>query len=76
MSVDVTTMTQTEFAQYMVNKYRLALADNAGMTSIALDGQTVAYADIENRYDYWQAKLGRLNGSRPPLVGVDLRNCF
>jgi hypothetical protein len=70
------TMTEAQFAQSMVNRYRKLLLSAAGHKSITIDGQVVSYADLTAEYEKWAKKLARLNGGRPVVVSLDMENAF
>lgn len=62
------------FARQMVAKYRDLLTKAAGLKSITIDGQMVTYAELESAFRRWQKSVGRLSGSRPTTVTIDLEN--
>jgi len=66
--------TEQAFTEKMVAKYRDLLLQCAGMKTIALDGQSVSYGDLEVAYEHWTKKLARLNGSRPIAASINLEN--
>jgi hypothetical protein len=74
MSSETAVQSEKQFATAMVEKYRDMLLACAGLKQITIDGQIVAYADLETNYAIWQKKLARLNNTRPNVLSIDLRN--
>lgn len=60
----------------MVAKYEQLLLENAGAHSVTVDGQSVTFTDLEERYEKWQRKLAAEQGTRPRVAQIDLQgNC-
>lgn len=64
-------MAQTH-AQKMVAKLGTMLLDNAGLTSVNVDGQAVSYADLEKKYAHWERKVLREQGKAPRISRIRL----
>jgi hypothetical protein len=45
------------FAQQMVTRLEQILYENVGLAVVDVDGQRVAYRDLEQTYSYWRRKL-------------------
>ena len=60
------------FAEQMVTKLETLLLSSAGLRSVNVDGESVTYADLESRYDYWKSRVNRESGDRPITATVDL----
>jgi hypothetical protein len=60
------------FAQSMVSRLQAVLAENVGLKTVIIDGQTVAYADLEAKLDYWESKVAAESGTRPKAAQIDL----
>lgn len=60
------------FAEQMVTKLETLLLASAGLRSVNVDGETVTYADLESRYDYWKSRVSRESGTRPLSATIDL----
>lgn len=67
-------LSEQDFAARMVARYRELLLRCAGLQSINIDGQTVAYADINTQYRLWSSKLARYTNARPRVLSFDLQN--
>jgi hypothetical protein len=64
------------FAEQMVEKYEAILLANAGVQTITVDGETVAYADLEAKYQHWKRAAGRESGAKPTASNFDLSKAF
>jgi hypothetical protein len=53
------------FAETMLAKYETLLQTSAGLDSVAVDGQSVRYVDVEAKYRYWKRQVAREKGQRP-----------
>ena len=62
----------SSLAEQMVEKLAEALVANAGATTVTIDGQTVAFADLEAKYDHWKARLARERGKAPAVSRIRL----
>lgn len=67
-------MTETEFAQAMIDKYQALMLKAAGMQAINVDGQMTTFRDLEAQYEHWTKKLATLDGSRPRVAQISLGN--
>jgi len=61
------------FAEQMLEKYEELLLANAGLKQVSVDGQTVSYAELERRYEFWRAVE---RGSRPRSASIKLSSGF
>lgn len=50
------------FAEQMVAKLEAMLLQNAGLAQVDVDGQKVAYADLEAKHAYWRRRMLRETG--------------
>ena len=64
------------FAQQMVEKYRTLVADNAGLKSVTVDGQSVTYGDLERLLEHWESKVAAEQGRRPRAATIKLSSGF
>lgn len=69
-----TETTEGEFCRAMVEKYRALMLKSAGLKSVNVDGQMVAFADLEAQYNQWRRKLAIINGERPQVLSINLEN--
>ncbi|HOD84294.1 MAG: hypothetical protein BWX88_05012 [Planctomycetes bacterium ADurb.Bin126] len=60
------------FAQTMMAKYQTLLIENAGLTSVDIDGQKVAYADLERKYEHWRKRVLQEAGKHPAISRIRL----
>lgn len=62
----------TTFAEDMVTKYKALLTDLGGLKSITIDGTSHTYEDLAAKLEYWEKKVARAAGTRPPLSTIGL----
>lgn len=60
------------FAEQMVAKYQAILLASAGLKMVSVDGQTVSYADLEEKYQFWVRKVEQESGTRGSVAAIDL----
>jgi hypothetical protein len=65
-------MAEPTFAEQMVARYEVLLLKCAGLTSIAVDGFSTSYADLEAKHRYWKTRVAREQGTRPVALSVNL----
>ena len=61
------------FAEQMVTKLEALLLANVGAQSVMIDGQSVTYADLEKKYDYWTSQVAVAQGTKPRVASINLR---
>jgi hypothetical protein len=59
-------------AEQMVEKLEQMLLENAGLTEVTVDGQKVAYADLEAKLDHWQAKVREQRSGKATVSRIRL----
>ena len=64
------------FAEQMLEKYEELLLANAGLKQVSVDGQTVSYAELERRYEFWRRRVAVERGSRPRSASIKLSSGF
>lgn len=64
-------MAQT-LADKMLEKLETILLENVGLESVNVDGSSVAYADLEKKYDYWRKRQQREQGQAPVISRIRL----
>ena len=64
------------FAEQMVEKYRALLADNAGLKTVTVDGQSVTYGELERLLEHWENKVAAEGGRRPRAATIKLSGGF
>lgn len=67
-------MHEPTFAETMLAKYETLLQANVGVKSVNIDGQSVAYADIEAAYMRWKRTVAREKGTRPSAAQIRMTN--
>jgi len=60
------------FNSDQVKRLQTILAENVGVQSVMVNGQSVSYADLEAKLDYYENKVARENGTRPRVFTVEL----
>lgn len=60
------------FAEEMVAKLETLLLASAGLTSVNVDGQMIAFADLEAKYKYWKSVVAREAASSGRWSTLDL----
>lgn len=50
------------FAEKRLAQYEELLEDNAGMTSVSVDGQTMSLANLEAKSEYWRRRVAKQKG--------------
>jgi len=60
------------FAETMLAKYETLLRTSAGLDSIAVDGQSVRYTDVEVKYRHWKREVAREKGTRPQAASINM----
>jgi hypothetical protein len=56
----------------MLTRYEALLQTSAGLDTVAVDGQSARYADIEAKYRYWKRDVAREKGRRPAAASINL----
>jgi hypothetical protein len=59
-------------AEQMVEKLAAILLENAGLAAVTVDGTSVTYQDLEERYQFWQKRLQAERGQRPNLSTIKM----
>ena len=59
-------------AEQMVVKLEQLLLENAGLTDVDVDGQRVAYADLEKKWQFWKGQVAKAKGRKPTLATIRL----
>lgn len=59
-------------AETMVTKFAELLEKSVGLQSVAYDGTTITYTDLEAKYEFWCKKVARENGTRPVVGRLNL----
>jgi hypothetical protein len=59
-------------AEQMVEKLAAILLENAGLAAVTVDGTSVTYQDLEERYQFWQKRLQAERGQRPNLSRIKM----
>lgn len=62
----------TTFAQDQVTRLETLLAQNTGVESVTVDGQSVKYSDLLKQYEFWKSRAARESGARPVAYNVNL----
>ncbi len=62
------------FAEQQVERIEELLAENVGVASVSVGGESVTYADLLKQYDYWQSRVAREQGLRPAAAQINLSN--
>ena len=65
-------MAEPTFAEQMVDKLETMLLANAGVAKVVIDGQEVAYRDLEVKYEYWKKKVAKEQGKAPVVSTIRL----
>lgn len=60
------------FCRQMVSRYESLLLENAGVSSVSVDGVSVSYAELERSLEYWNRKLETAEGSRRRVSQIKL----
>lgn len=60
------------FAERQVELLETIIEENAGLTSVAVNGTNVTYADLLKQYDYWKKKVARESGANPRVKRMNL----
>jgi hypothetical protein len=60
------------FAETMVSKYETLLAENAGLTEVDVDGQKVAYAVLEDKWQFWKGQVAKEKGRKATVSRIRL----
>lgn len=61
-------------AEKMITILETALANNAGVVSVSIDGTTVQYdrAQALEELQYWERRAGKAAGRRPKVSSINL----
>ena len=59
-------------AELMVTKLESLLLANAGVTTVNVDGQQVAYADLEVKWRFWKGRVARERGKASTISTIRL----
>jgi len=60
------------FAAQMVAKYETLLLASAGLKMVMVDGQSITYGELEQKYDFWARKLAAETGTKPRASRIKL----
>jgi len=60
------------FNEQMVAKFEALLLENAGVQSVTIDGNSVAYTELEERYQFWKKRVQAERGTRPTLTTIKM----
>ena len=59
-------------AEQMVTKLEAMLLENSGLTRVNVDGQDVAYADLEDKWQFWKGQVAKAKGRKPAVSTIRL----
>lgn len=56
----------------MVARLEALLLENAGLTEVNIDGQDVAYADLEKKWQFWKSQVAKDKGRKATVSRIRL----
>lgn len=65
-------MDEPTFNEQMLARLQALLLANAGAQTVTVDGQTVAYADLERRLAVFEGRVAREKGTQRRVTSVYL----
>ena len=65
-------MAEATHAQQMVAKLEQMLLENAGLKTVDVDGETVSYADLEAKWQFWKGQVAKARGRKPVISRIRL----
>lgn len=60
------------FAAEQVTRLEAIMAANPGASTVTIDGQTVSFADLEKRWQFWKNEAAKAAGGRRRVSQIKL----
>lgn len=64
------------FADDQLARYEALMAKAVGLKSVSVDGQSVAYEELETRWKFWKREVAKAAGTKPAAANVDLAKAW